>query len=115
MGSQKEDNFINKSIGILRIVPAIAGLYYFLCSSLHLDAFVIYTGFIKSRKLYFLSLMCMQMVGTVRSILITRRKVSRRSKEGNNCRICLMCICCSESGIGQESVKNSLYPVTFHS
>lgn len=97
MGSQKEDNFINKSIGILRIVPAIAGLYYFLCSSLHLDAFVIYTGFIKSRKLYFLSLMCMQMVGTVRSILITRRKVSRRSKEGNNCRICLMCICCSES------------------
>lgn len=52
MGSQKEDKFINKSKGILPIVPAIAGLYYFHCLSLHVDAFVIYPGFIRSKKLY---------------------------------------------------------------
>jgi len=42
---------------------------------------VIYTGFIKSRKLYSLMLICMQMMARMRSILITRRKVSYRTKE----------------------------------
>lgn len=37
MGSQKEDNLISKSIGILRIVPATAGLCYFLCLSLQIN------------------------------------------------------------------------------
>lgn len=60
MGSQKEDNFISKSKGILRIVPAIAGLYYFLWSLLRLDAFVICIGFIKSRRLYSRAFVCVQ-------------------------------------------------------
>lgn len=81
MESQKEDKFINKSKGILHIVPAIAGLYCFLCSLLRLDAFVICTGSVKNRRLYSLAFVCVQMVGTVRSILLTRRKVSHRSKE----------------------------------
>lgn len=80
MGSQKEDRFINKSKGILPIVPAIAGLYKFRCLLLHVDAFVMYTGFIRSKKLYSSALMCMRIFGTARSILITRRKVSHRSK-----------------------------------
>lgn len=37
MGLQKEDKFINKSKGILLIVPAIAGLCCFPCLSLQIS------------------------------------------------------------------------------
>lgn len=75
MGLQKEDKFISKSKGILLIVPVIAGLCCFLCSSLQMS---IVCKSLKSIKLNSQTFKYMQVVE--RSVYL-EEGVTSRSKE----------------------------------